>query len=401
MLADTDVLVVGAGQAGLAVSHELTRAGVDHVVVDRERAGAAWYVRWNSFRLVTPNHTIALPGGEYDGDDPAGYLPREQIIVHLRRYAASFGAPVIEHAGVDSLRATDDGFRAQTPAGEIRARRVVACTGAYQRERRPDVTEELAQYVPVVGATSYRSPDSLPDGRILVMGGGQTAGQVAEELLAAGREVVISPGRAPAMPRRVGHRDTVDWLVDAGFFEHTPADLPSPAARLGPNPLVTGGGGGHDLNLRTLAQNGAQLTGRVLGLDGDRLIVADDVGESVASGDDGWNVICKLIAQTAERMSLPQPELPELPRASIPVAPAPRTDDLAGVVVACGFRPDYRWIDVPGVVDEYGLPLQRDGASTRVSGLYFVGVPWLRARKSPLLLGVGEDAALVARQIAA
>ena len=99
MLADTDVLVVGAGQAGLAVSHELTRAGVDHVVVDRERAGAAWYVRWNSFRLVTPNHTIALPGGEYDGDDPAGYLPREQIIVHLRRYAASFGAPVIEHAG--------------------------------------------------------------------------------------------------------------------------------------------------------------------------------------------------------------------------------------------------------------------------------------------------------------
>ncbi len=401
MLADTDVLVVGAGQAGLAVSHELTHAGVDHVVVDRERAGAAWYVRWNSFRLVTPNHTISLPGGEYDGDDPAGYLSREQIIVHLRRYAASFGAPVIEHAGVDSLSPTDDGFLAQTPAGEIRARRVVASTGAYQQERRPEVVEELARHVPVVGATSYRSPDSLPEGRILVMGGGQTAGQISEELLAAGREVVISPGRAPSMPRRVGGRDTVDWLLDAGFFEQTPADLPSPAARLGPNPLVTGGGGGHDLNLRTLAQAGAQLTGRVLGLDGDRLVVADDVGQSVASGDEGWNQICGLIAQTAERMSLPRPELPELPRASIPVAPAPRTTDLAGVVVACGFRPDYRWIEVPGVVDEYGLPLQHDGASARVPGLSFVGVPWLRTRKSPLLLGVGEDAALVARQIAA
>jgi putative flavoprotein involved in K+ transport len=401
MLADTDVLVVGAGQAGLAVSHELTRAGVDHVVVDRERAGAAWYVRWNSFCLVTPNHTIRLPGGEYDGDDPGGYLPREQIIVHLRRWAASFGAPIREHAGVDSLRVTDDGFLAQTQAGPVRARRVVACTGAYQQERRPEVADELAHHVPVVGATSYRSPDSLPDGRILVMGGGQTAGQIAEELLAAGREVVISPGRAPSMPRRVAGRDTVDWLLDAGFFEHTAANLPSPAARLGPNPIVTGRAGGHDLNLRTLAAAGAQLTGRVLGLDGDRLMVADDLGTSVASGDEGWQVICALIAQTAERMGLPTPELPELPPASIPVAPAPRLADLAGVVVACGFRPDYRWIDLPGVVDEYGLPLQRDGMSTVVPGLSFVGVPWLRHRKSPLLMGVGEDAALVADRIAA
>ncbi|MFE5671056.1 flavin-containing monooxygenase [Agromyces sp. NPDC056523] len=401
MLADTDVLVVGAGQAGLAVSHELMRAGVDHVVVDRERAGAAWYVRWNSFCLVTPNHTIRLPGGEYDGDDPGGYLPREQIIVHLRRWAASFGAPIREHAGVDLLRVTDDGFLAQTEAGPVRARRVVACTGAYQRERRPEVIDELAGHVPVVGATSYRSPDSLPDGRILVMGGGQTAGQIAEELLAAGREVVISPGRAPSMPRQVAGRDTVDWLMEAGFFEHTAADLPSPAARLGPNPVVTGRGGGHDLNLRTLAAAGAQLTGRVLGLDGDRLVVADDLGVSVAAGDEGWQAVCTLVVETAERMGLLTPELPELPRASIPVAPAPRLADLAGVVVACGFRPDYRWIDIPGVVDEYGLPLQRDGMSTVVPGLSFVGVPWLRTRKSPLLMGVGEDATLVAERIAA
>lgn len=401
MLADTDVLVVGAGQAGLAVSHELTQAGIDHVIAERGRAGAAWYVRWDSFCLVTPNHTIRLPGGEYDGDDPEGYLSREQIIVHLRRYAASFGAPILEHAGVSELRVVDDGFIAETEGGPVRARRIVACTGAYQRERRPAVVEELARHLPVVGATSYRSPDSLPEGRILVIGGGQTAGQIAEELLLAGREVLLSAGRAPAMPRRVGGRDGIDWLIDADFFEQTAADLPAPGARLGPNPLVTGRRGGHDLNLRTLAAAGADLMGHVVGVDGDRLDVADDLGEALAAGDEGWNVICTLIQQTAQRLGMPEPELPTMPRGSILVAPAPRLGDLAGVVVACGFRPDYGWIGIPDVVDDFGLPLQWNGASTRVPGLYFVGVPWLRTRKSPLLLGVGEDAAVVAAQLAA
>lgn len=401
MLAEVDVLVAGAGQAGLAVSHELVRAGVDHVVVDRERAGAAWYVRWDSFRLVTPNHTIRLPGGAYDGDDPGGYLTREQVIIHLRRYAATFGAPIREHAGVVALRADDDRFVVETELGRVRARRVVACTGAYTRERRPAVVDELARHLPVIGATSYRSPDSVPDGRILVIGGGQTAGQIAEELLLAGREVVLSAGRAPAMPRRIGGRDGIDWLIDAQFFEQTPADLPSPAARLAPNPLVTGRAGGHDLNLRTLSGMGAHLMGHVLGVDGRRLVVADDLAASVASGDEGWAVICGLIERTAERLGTPLPEVPLMPRAGIPVFPAPSIDDLSAVVVACGFRPDYRWIDIPGVVDEFGLPLQRDGASTRAPGLYFVGVPWMRTRKSPLLLGVGEDAEIVAAQLAA
>lgn len=401
MLADTDVLVVGAGQAGLAVSHELSSAGVDHVVVDRERAGAAWYVRWDSFCLVTPNHTIRLPGGEYDGSDPEGYLPRDEIILHLRRYAGTIGAPIIEHAGVTELRFADGGFIAETEGGPVRARRVVACTGAYQRERRPAFTDELAHHMPVIGSTSYRSPDSLPDGRVLVIGGGQTAGQITEELLLAGREVVLSAGRAPAMPRRVAGRDAVDWLLDAGFFEQTPADLPSPEARLSPNPLVTGRRGGHDLNLRTLAQAGAHLIGHVRGVDGGRLVVEDDLAESVATGDEGWNLICGLITQTAARLGLPEPELPAMPRASIAVASPPRVADIAAVVVACGFRPDYRWIPIPGVVDDLGFPLQQDGASRSVPGLYFVGVPWLRTRKSPLLLGVGEDAAVVAAQLVA
>ncbi|MFC9918096.1 flavin-containing monooxygenase [Agromyces binzhouensis] len=400
MLADVDVLVVGAGQAGLAVSHALTANGVDHVVLDRDRAGGAWAERWDSFCLVTPNHTIRLPGGEYRGDDPAGYLTRAEVIAHLRAYAESFGAPVVEHVGVDALRPTDGGFVADTTEGEVRARRVVACTGAFQRERRPPIADVLAVHLPVIGSASYRSPDSVPGGRVLVIGGGQTAAQISEELLLAGREVVLAAGRAPAMPRRVGDRDGVDWLIDAGFFEQTVADLPGPAARLGANPLVTGQRGGYDLNLRTLAAHGARLTGRVRGVDAGRLVVSEGLEEAIASGDAGWAAVCHLVRVAAERIGVPVPDLPEMPGEPISAAPPPRIDELSAVIVACGFRSDYGWIGSPDLVDDLGFPEQHDGASDTVPGLYFVGVPWLRTRKSPLLMGVGEDADVVVAQLA-
>ncbi|WP_438854030.1 flavin-containing monooxygenase [Agromyces sp. M3QZ16-3] len=401
MLADTDVLVIGAGQAGLAVSHGLDAAGIDHVVLERERTAATWSKRWDSFCLVTPNHTILLPGGEYAGDDPGGYLPRDAVVDHLRRYAASFRAPVIEHTGVDDLVAEDGGFRGRTAAGEVRARRVVVCTGAYQRERRPAVTGELARTVPVIGSSSYRSPQALPDGPVLVIGGGQSSVQISDELLRAGREVTHAAGKAPSMPRRVGGRDTIDWLIDAGFMEQTAADLPSSDARFSPNPLVTGGHGGEDLNLRTLDASGARLVGHATGVDDGRLVVADDLGASIAAGDDGWDLVCDLVRLAAERTGMPVPELPRPERRDIRAATVRSIDEFGAVVIACGYRPDYGWIGIPGIVDELGLPVQRDGASTVAPGLYFVGVPWMRARRSPLLMGVGEDARVVVAQLAA
>ena len=174
MRADVDVLVVGGGQAGLAVSHGLAASGVDHVVLEQDRVGSAWSRRWDSFRLVTPNHTIRLPGGEYRGAEPDGFLARDEVAGHLRGYAASFAAPVVERTRVDALRADGGGFIAETSAGRIRARRVVVCTGAYQRAHRPAFVAEFERALPVVPATEYRSPASLPAGRVLVIGGGQS-----------------------------------------------------------------------------------------------------------------------------------------------------------------------------------------------------------------------------------
>lgn len=399
MRADVDVLVVGAGQAGLAVSHGLTRSGVEHEVLEQQRAGGSWERRWDSFRLVTPNHAIRLPGGEYRGDDPDGYLSRGEIAAHLRDYAASFRAPLREQTRVEALRADDGGFVAETSTGGIRARRVVVCTGAYQRAHRPPVVAELERRLPVVASTAYRAPDRLPAGRVLVVGGGQSGCQIAEELSRAGREVVLAASLAPAIPRRVAGRDIFDWLHDLGFFEHTLDQMPSPAVRLVSNPLATGAEGGHDLNLRTLAAQGVQLIGHVVGVDDGRVVAADDLDECVAEGDRAYGDVCAGIVGLAVSRGNPAPEVPEIPASGLEAAPAPKLADLAVVVNACGYRPAYEWIEIPGIVDDAGFPIQVDGASTRAPGLWFVGVPWMRSRRSPLLLGVGEDADLVADRL--
>jgi putative flavoprotein involved in K+ transport len=401
MRTDVDVLVIGAGQAGLAVSHGLARSGVEHVVLDRDRVGSAWAARWDSFRLVTPNRTIRLPGGEYRGPDPNGFLRRDEIVDHLRRYAASFAAPVVEGTEVQSLRTDGDGFTAETSAGRIRARRVVVGTGAYQREHRPAFVADFERVLPVVGATEYRSPESLPGGRVLIIGGGQSGCQIAEELVRAGRDVVLAASRAPAMPRRVAGRDTVEWLLDSGFFEQTLADMPSPAVRLVSNPLATGADGGHDLNLRTLHARGVELIGHVVGTDGTRVAAADDLADCVVVGDRAFGDICAIIRRTAVSQGQPAPELPEPPSSELGAASPPRIVDLGVVVLACGFRPAYEWITIPDVVDDMGFPVQEDGASSRVPGLFFVGVPRMRTRKSPLLVGVGDDAESVVARLAA
>jgi len=193
-----DVAVVGAGQAGLATSYELARASVEHVVLERGLVGETWRKRWDSFCLVTPNWTLQLPGGAYDGDDPDGYMPRDEIVAFLDRYAARFGAPL--RTGVDVLSLAPvpgGGFALETSAGGLEARRVVVATGAYQRPHRPAAAAGLPGRLLAVDADDYRNEAGLPAGRVLVVGSGQTGCQIAEELVEAGRDVVLSCGRAP------------------------------------------------------------------------------------------------------------------------------------------------------------------------------------------------------------
>lgn len=404
---EIDVVVVGAGQAGLATSHELTGLGVAHAVLERSgAAGGAWADRWDSFCLVTPNHLVHLPGGEYRGADPHGYLPRDALVRHLQDYATSFGAPLRTGVDVTSLRAREDGRLAlRTGDGTVVAREVVLATGAFQEANRPAWVDALAPSVVVVESRAYRAPDRLPPGAVLVVGSGQSGCQIAEELLLAGRRVVLACGRAPWVPRRVEGRDVVDCLVESGFMETTLADLPGPGARFGANPQATGTHGGHDLHTRTLQALGVELAGHLAGVTDDGLtaVLADDLAESVAFGDARYRELRARIQGWHAAHGRRVPEMPD--PAPFDASRALKRLDLRGVgavVLAGGFRPRYRsWVEHPDAFDPMGFPIHRDGRSTVVPGLSFVGVHFLRRARSALLMGVGDDAALVAQGVAA
>ncbi|OLC52494.1 MAG: hypothetical protein AUH85_16860, partial [Chloroflexi bacterium 13_1_40CM_4_68_4] len=396
-------VVIGAGQAGLSVSHELTELGIEHVILERGRVGQSWRGRWDSFCLVTPNWTVQLPGGAYDGTDPDGYMPRDDIVRHLERYGGSFGAPVREGVDVTGLEiGADRSFLLHTNHGEMRASAVVLTTGAYQKPHRPAAVATLPPRIHVIDAEDYRNPKPLPHGKVLIIGSGQTGCQIAEELYQAGRDVFLACGRASWAPRRLEGRDIVAWLAETPFFDGTLANLPSPLARLSANVQNTGHDGGRDLHYRTLQAMGVTLLGHFTAVEDDRAGFAPDLADSVRFGDARYAEVRSMIEAAATTRGARAPEFPPVPAFK---ADPPETIDLrefGTVIVTSGFRPDYAsWTRFPDAFDDLGFPIHVDGASTVVPGLFFCGVHYLRKRKSSLFLGVGEDAAIVARGLAA
>ncbi len=392
-------VVIGGGQAGLAVSHELGRRGVSHEVLEREQVAHAWRTRWDSFTLVTPNWTLDLPDSPYTGDDPEGHVPRDDIVSYLEDYARDRTAgPIREGVGVESLRpGSSHRFRLETTAGPEEADTVVVCTGAYQRPHRPAALAGVPDRLAVLDPPDYRNPAGLPDGGVLIVGAGQTGVQLAEELHLAGRQVVLACGRAPWAPRRLSGQDIVTWLDRAGLYDQSLAALPSPQARLVANVQTTGARGGHDLHFRVLQDLGVTLAGRLTGFEGSIATFADDLAESVAFGDARFVEACRLIVDRFGDAAPPFPEVPPF------VCRPPTTldlDDFGSVILTTGFRPDYSWLTDLPVLDDLGFPVVDENLATAVPGLHFCGVHFLRNRRSSLLFGVGHDAAVVATTIA-
>jgi putative flavoprotein involved in K+ transport len=393
-------VVVGGGQAGLAVSRELGQRGVEHVVLEQARVGQAWRDRWDSFTLVTPNWTMDLPGSPYRGEDPEGHVRREEIVRYLEDYSSTWRAPVREGVRVLTLTAGGSSrFELATSKGDIEAEVAVVCTGAFQRPHRP-AADQFPISLSVLDALDYRNPEALADGKVLLIGSGQTGCQLAEELQRAGRDVFLSCGRAPWVPRRLDDLDIVTWLARVGFYEQPLEDLSSPAKRLVANPQSTGEGGGHDLHFRTLQPLGVVLLGRIAGLDGHRARFEDDLATSVAFGDAWWKDARRMLSDRLPAKGYRVPELPVPP----PFRYTSVTDfdlrDFGAVIFTSGYRPDFRWVEFP-ICDELGYPITVNGASPHVPGLYFCGIHFMRIRRSGFLYGVGDDAAIVAEAIAA
>ena len=396
---DTEVAIVGAGQAGLSTSWYLTQAGVDHVVLEAAQAWDTWRSRrWDSFCLVTPNWSVQLPGGSYSGPDPDGFMPRDDLVAFFESWTRSFNPPVRGGCSVSALDSDGEGFLLSTADGRIHARTVVVASGGYQRPHRPANAAQVPQAVTQLITEEYRNPDVLEPGGVLVVGSGQTGCQLAEELHHSGRKVFLACGHAPWAPRRMGGHDLVWWLIETGFADRSLDMLPSPAARLLSNPVTTGRGGGHDLHLRTLHAMGVELIGRYAGADGTKLHFIDDLARSCDAGDDLTRVLMKWVGELCAKTGMPVPwEVPAPMRIPARTELDVVDDGISTVIWTSGFRPDYSWVHFP-VFDDMGFPIQQDGRSA-VPGLYFMGVHFMRKGRSATLYGVRDDAEVVARQI--
>jgi putative flavoprotein involved in K+ transport len=359
--------------------------------------------RWDSLMFQFPNWSLRLPGQEYRGSRSDGFATREEVVAFIERYRDAIDAPVRTGVRVDRVAPIEGGFRLETTAGRIEAVNVVVATGPYQEPVFPAVRDALPPGVVQVHSSGYRNPAQLPPGAVLVVGSGASGCQIVEDLLAAGRTVYLAVGRHRRYPRRYRGHDMFWWMERIGALDQTLEERPE--ARERPNPLVTGVGGGHDIDLRDYAAAGVTLLGHLLDVKESRLLLADDLATLLDAGDESIEAFTRAVDGYVARSGLAaEREAPPVaPRRPAPSA-AIRELDLAAagitaVVWATGFRRDFGWIAAP-VFDGRGEPIHRRGV-TACAGLYFLGLPWLHKLKSSVLCGVGDDAAHLADHIAA
>ncbi len=392
-----DTVVVGGGQAGLSASWHLTQNGREHVVLDRGNIGDTWRRRWDTFCLVTPNWTCRLPGFPYDGDDPDGFMMRDEIVAYVERFAGSFGPDY--HSGVEVQRLTRSSnkgrFSLDTSEGQLSADNVIVAAGTYQRTNIPSWGSALSGDVVQLHTQDYRKPGQIPEGAVLVVGSGQSGCQVVEDLHMAGREVYLCVGKAARVPRRYRGRDYIRWLEITGLADQPIDQHPDGLTiRFKPNAHLSGRDGGRTIDLRRLALEGVWLHGRLVKADGNTVYFADDLAANLDAADEACRkrvaMIDKYIAKNS--VQAPPSDLEEFDWQpdSEPQSLDLREAGITSVIYATGFRVDFSWIDLP-VLDERGYPHYERGV-TEMPGLYFVGLHWLHTWGSGLFHGVGRDA---------
>ncbi len=399
-----DTLVVGAGQAGVAMSEHLSKCGVPHLVLERHRIAERWRTeRWDSLVANGPAWHDRFPGMEFPQTGPDGFAPKEEVADYFVAYAEMIGAPI--RCGVDVKKvkrhAGRPGFHVETSHGVIEARNVVAATGPFQRPVIPAVVPEVPGLMQI-HSSAYRNPGQLPAGAVLVIGAGSSGVQIADELQRAGRQVYLSVGPHDRPPRAYRQRDFCWWLGVLGKWD-------APAPKPGTEHVtiaVSGARGGNTIDFRRLAMQGITLVGRTESYRDGVMAFAPDLGENIARGDANYLSLLDEADAYVARNGLDLPPEPEArkfepdpqcvkdPILELDLAEA----GIGSIIWATGFTVDYGWLEAD-VFDEKGKPKHQRGVSAE-PGIYFLGLPWQSRRGSSFIWGVWHDAKHVADHIA-
>jgi putative flavoprotein involved in K+ transport len=406
-----EAVVVGAGQAGLAMSRTLRLAGIEHLVLERGRVGETWRSqRWDSFALNTPGSFSVLPGDQTGATGPDGFAARDEFVAYVESYPVRHGLPVRTGVTVILVEPRRGGRFVVTMDGseQIETRAVVVATGIQRLPRIPPFAAGLPASVAQLHSTAYRNPGQVPAGAVLIVGSGQSGVQVAEDLLDAGRTVWLATSRTARFRRRYRGRDSFEWLREAGYFAQTAATLPDRSLQFAPQPVISGiGRYGHTVSLQWLSGRGVRLLGHVTGAANGRLALNDDLGANIAWGDRTSGEFCALMdraigaqggdAPAAEADPADEPH-PDPAAVHSPTVLDPEAEGIGAVIWTTGVRGEFGFAPTTAVSAD-SRPIQRDGVSP-VPGLYFIGLPWLRNRASGILPGVGPDAEFLARHVA-
>jgi putative flavoprotein involved in K+ transport len=399
-----DAVIIGAGWAGLSVSARLAAAGVRHRVIERNRIGETWRTqRWNSFRMNTPNVQTVMPGEAYEGNKPEDFMTRDAFVSLLENFAARRKLPVSTQTAVHSVRSNEGSlYRIETDAGLlITSPNVVVATGNLNIPRRPASAGKLPSSTLQIDGADYREAQQFGPGPVVVVGCGNSGGQIAEDLARSGRRVVLATGHNGRMPRRYRGKDITLWLAESGLFDLPTKSFAGSQGKLAGRPLL---GAGDTISLQSLSAMGIVLAGRFSDVDREgRMLFEDTVGESVRLGDESSAKIKLEIDHYIETNGVTAPPAMPDPAETVAVQlpdPPIRSLDLTGVacVIWCtGLVGDFSWLHVPGTLGSDGQPLARTGVLAR--GIYFVGLDFAETRKSGTILDAGAESERVVSQI--
>lgn len=399
-----DVVVIGAGGAGLGVSYFLKQAGLDHLVLERSRIGDTWLrQRWDSFRLNSPNVRSMLPGDTYEGAEPLGAMTHHEFVAYLNAYVERNGLPVRLNSGVRKLMWENGCFLVAGLAETLRAHNVVVATGSQNVPKRPGLAKDLPDWVHQLDASQYRNAASLDAGAVLVVGSAQSGGQIAEDLALAGRRVFLATSRTGRLVRRYRGGDQFVWLADSGFLDVPRRMVIRPDGRLPARGLQ---GATHTISLQSLSADGVVLLGTLSAVSESSLQFADNLVDHIQFADEASTAVKRYIDEYIERVGLPAPPAEDDPAETIaPRLPDPpilsldwRESGIKTIVWCTGFQGDFGWVQIPDALDKDGQPLHEEGIGA-CPGLFFAGLDFAFTRKSGTIPAIAPEAAALVNRL--